>query len=176
MAVVDQIEAGDESGSVTIGPKAYLGIGVADPAAARVAQVEAGGPAADAGLAAGDTITALGDTQITSYDVLVDTLATYEPGDQVTLEWTDASGASHSATVTLGESPRTEPGQLPPPQPPPPQLDPLLQEDELQEEDPSCGTRRHRGGTVGGRRRRHAGGGLRRGPRRRGSRRPQRVR
>ena len=32
MAVVDQIEAGDESGSVTIGPTAYLGIGVADPA------------------------------------------------------------------------------------------------------------------------------------------------
>jgi S1-C subfamily serine protease len=105
MAVVDQIEAGDESASVTIGPAAYLGIGVADPAAARVAQVEAGGPAADAGLAAGDTITALGDTQITSYDVLVAALATYEPGDQVTLEWTDGSGASHTATVTLGESP-----------------------------------------------------------------------
>ena len=103
MAVVEQIEAGDESGSVTIGPAAYLGIGVADPAAARVAQVESGGPAADAGLAAGDTITALGDTQITSYEVLVDTLANYEPGDQVTLEWTDGNGASHSATVTLAE-------------------------------------------------------------------------
>ena len=86
-------------------PTAYLGIGVADPVTARVAQVEAGGPAADAGLAAGDTITAVDDTQITSYDVLVATLATYEPGDQVTLKWTDASGASHSATVTLGESP-----------------------------------------------------------------------
>ena len=75
---------------MTIGPKAYLGIGVADPAGARVAQVEANGPAAEAGLSAGDTITAVGDATITSYDVLVDTLATYEPGDQVALQWTDA--------------------------------------------------------------------------------------
>lgn len=105
MAVVDQIEAGNESGSVTIGPTAYLGIGIADTTGARVAQVVTGGPAAKAGLVAGDTITGLGGTPIPSYDVLVKTLGTYEPGDQVSLRWTDAQGTTHRATVTLGENP-----------------------------------------------------------------------
>jgi S1-C subfamily serine protease len=105
MAVVDKIEAGDESGTVTIGPTAYLGIGIANTAGTQVAQVANGGPAAKAGLVAGDTITAVDNTTVSSYDALVSTLANREPGDRVTLSWTDASGTSHQATVTLGANP-----------------------------------------------------------------------
>ena len=32
-------------------------------------------------------------------------LAAYSPGDQVTIGWTDRSGAAQSATITLGTSP-----------------------------------------------------------------------
>ena len=58
MQVVNQVRAGDESGSVVIGPKAYLGITVADTSSLVVASVVSGGPAATAGLSVGATITA----------------------------------------------------------------------------------------------------------------------
>jgi len=105
LTVVKQIEAGDESGPVTIGPAAYLGIGIGDARGTRLAEVAPGGPAATAGLAAGDTITSLDDTEISSYDALVTALGHHEPGDQVRVHWTDATGRSQSATVTLGSSP-----------------------------------------------------------------------
>ncbi|MBZ5739458.1 S1C family serine protease [Nocardioides mangrovi] len=108
--IVEQIESGDESGDVQVGPSAYLGIAIAQTAddtsgSVQVSQVQSGGAAADAGVTAGSTITAIGSTSITSYDVLKSTLATYEPGDSALLKWTDSSGKTHSATVTLGESP-----------------------------------------------------------------------
>jgi S1-C subfamily serine protease len=111
LSVVDKIEAGDESAEVQIGPSAYLGIAITESATAgsgtgvQVGQVESGGAAAQAGIEAGATITGIDDTAITSYDVLHSALATHEPGDSVTLRWTDASGATHSKQVTLGESP-----------------------------------------------------------------------
>lgn len=104
--VVEQIEDGEEGDGVQVGPSAYLGLSIAtDQDGVRVAQVQSGGAAQQAGIQAGATITGLGDTEITSYDVLRTALATYEPGDSVTLRWTDADGQSHEATVTLGESP-----------------------------------------------------------------------
>jgi S1-C subfamily serine protease len=45
------------------------------------------------------------DTAITSYDVLRSALASYAPGDSVILRWVDTAGSTHSAQVTLGESP-----------------------------------------------------------------------
>ena len=110
LTVAEQIESGDETDEVEIGAAAYLGIGVSGSDAGTgpdlaVSQVEDGGAAADAGIVAGDTLTAVGDTPITSYDVLHSALATYQPGDQVSLGWTDASGAPRTATVTLGASP-----------------------------------------------------------------------
>jgi S1-C subfamily serine protease len=106
LSIVDQIEAGNESGDVTIGPAAYLGI-VAGQASGGVgvAEVEQGGPAAKAGLAAGDTVTAVDGTKVTSLAELREALGRHEPGDSVTVAWLGASGAPRSATVTLGESP-----------------------------------------------------------------------
>lgn len=106
LAIVDQIEDGDESGTVRIGPGAYLGIGAQSTAAGvGVSQVEKGGAAADAGLVAGDTITALDGAALTSLSDLTARLATYEPGEQAKIAWTTSTGETRSATVTLGESP-----------------------------------------------------------------------
>ncbi|WP_051551543.1 S1C family serine protease [Nocardioides sp. URHA0020] len=111
LGVVQQIEDGNGSDEVQVGPSAYLGVSISQQAAqsassgVQVGQVESGGAAAGAGIEAGATITGIDDTTITSYDVLKSALATREPGDSVTLSWTDASGGTHSAKVTLGESP-----------------------------------------------------------------------
>ncbi|MBB6627770.1 trypsin-like peptidase domain-containing protein [Nocardioides sp. KIGAM211] len=107
LAVVDQIESGTETSAVEIGPSAYLGIGVASQGTGgvTVAEVESGQAAAGAGIVAGDTVTGLGGTRITSYDDLRSVLAAHEPGDSVRIAWTDADGAAHHATVTLGSSP-----------------------------------------------------------------------
>jgi S1-C subfamily serine protease len=104
--VAEQIEDGQESAEVQVGPSAYLGIAITDsPEGVQVGQVESGGAAADAGIQAGAFITGVDDTTITAYDDLRTALASHEPGDEVTLHWTDAAGADHESAVTLGESP-----------------------------------------------------------------------
>lgn len=55
---------------------------------------------------AGDVITAIGSHQITSPARVASVLATYRPGQHVTLTWTDQLGQSHTATVTLATGPR----------------------------------------------------------------------
>ncbi|QWF22570.1 S1C family serine protease [Nocardioides sp. LMS-CY] len=109
--VAGQIEGGHQSDGVQIGPSAYLGIAIAQAGSGvagsgvQVGQVESDSAAAQAGIEAGATITGIDDTAITSYAGLRSALATYEPGDSVTLHWTDASGGTHDAQVTLGSSP-----------------------------------------------------------------------
>jgi S1-C subfamily serine protease len=122
--VVTQIVAGQDSDTVTIGYPAFLGVELATtstlPGAttggatglpgsglstttsgATVGGVIDGTPAAQAGLVAGDTITAVDGTAVTSGDDLRTALAAHAPGDQVTLTWTTASGTAQTATVTL---------------------------------------------------------------------------
>lgn len=106
-AVVEQVEAGDESGDVELGYHGYLGVGL-DPSAATplVAQVVDGGAAERAGIAVGDTITAVDGTAVRTAEELRAAIAAHDAGDRVTLTWTAASGSgSESATVTLGEAP-----------------------------------------------------------------------
>jgi S1-C subfamily serine protease len=106
LAVADQIEAGHETTEVQIGPAAYLGIGVAGSAGGlRIAEVRTGTPAHGAGIAAGDTVTAVGGRRVASLAALRTALAAYQPGDRVRVRWTDAGGATHRAGVTLGSSP-----------------------------------------------------------------------
>lgn len=108
VAVVQQIEAGDTDDGVVLGYPAFLGIGLGadDGTGARVAGVLDGTPAATAGLAAGDVITAVDGTAVTSADALASALAGHEPGDTVTLTWTSAAtGASTQASVTLTQGP-----------------------------------------------------------------------
>ena len=60
-----------------------------------------GTPAARAGLAAGDTITAVDGATLRDATSLSTVLASHEPGDSVTLTWVDTAGDTHSASVTL---------------------------------------------------------------------------
>ncbi len=107
MAVVHQIESGQASETVHIGPTAFLGVSlVSGPGSgAVVADVESGSPADSAGLEQGDTITSAGGQDVDSADTLTSVIRAHRPGDKVGLQWTDPSGDSHSTTVKLGTGP-----------------------------------------------------------------------
>jgi len=86
---------------------AYLGISVGDTTSGSGAQVESvksGSPADTAGLQAGDVITAVGSTSVTSADDLTAAISSRSPGDKVTLTIT-RNGATKSIDVTLGTRP-----------------------------------------------------------------------
>ncbi len=89
------------NGSTSTG--GFLGVQVQEGigGGAEVVGVQAGSPAAKAGLAAGDTIVALDGTAIETADELVSALSDHAGGDQVTVTWADADGAMHRTTVTL---------------------------------------------------------------------------
>ncbi|PJN24419.1 signal protein PDZ [Kitasatospora sp. CB02891] len=96
------------SGTVTNSGRAALGVTVRpyfdanfQPAGAAVVSVSSGGPAASAGLQAGDVITKINDTAITSPSALTTVLAGFSPGDKVTVGY-QRDGKNQSADVTLG--------------------------------------------------------------------------
>ena len=74
-------------------------------AGADVQSVVPNDPGANAGIAEGDVITGLGGKTISSSDDLTNDLNSYHPGDKVQITWTDTSGQSQSATVTLASGP-----------------------------------------------------------------------
>ena len=95
MPIVDQMAAGETP------THARLGIRISDAeTGARIEQVTAGSTAADAGIRAGDVITAIGDQRITGADSLVATIRSYRPGDSVTVTWL-RGGEEQQASVTL---------------------------------------------------------------------------
>ena len=118
--VATQIIAGHDSDTITLGYPAFLGVQLATGATttvpglggldgatgatgagATIAGVIDGTPAAQAGLAAGDTVTAVDGTAVADGDALSAALAAHAPGDQVTLTWTATDGTTQTATVTL---------------------------------------------------------------------------
>lgn len=106
MDIVNKIESGDESGTVEIGPKAYLGVNVQENGSSlTITSVTDDGPTQKAGLSAGDQITSVNGTSVSSQSELSTVLSGLEPGNTVTVEATKAAGGSQSVQVTLGESP-----------------------------------------------------------------------
>ncbi|MFJ6988040.1 MULTISPECIES: S1C family serine protease [unclassified Streptomyces] len=104
--VADQIV---RDGRVTDSGRAALGISgrtVVDDgyraAGVAVVEVEKGGAADKAGLRAGDVITRLGDTDVTTITSLAEALAEERPGDRTTVTFT-RDGERRTADVTLGE-------------------------------------------------------------------------
>ena len=87
---------------------AYLGVSTstADTSnpGALIQSVTSGGPADDAGLRAGDIVTALGSTTIKGTNDLVATIATHRPGDRVAATVRRGS-QTIKVTVTLGTQP-----------------------------------------------------------------------
>ncbi len=123
MAIVTQIQNRQASSTVHIGPTAFLGVEL-DPSGqnalgsdgfggqsgssssgAAVAGVLSGSPAAQAGLANGDTIVSVNGQTVDSPTTLSTLLGTHKPGDHVQIGWTDQSGAQHTSTVQLATGP-----------------------------------------------------------------------
>ena len=110
LQVVQVIEAGKDSGTVRVGPAAYLGIVVAEStrrggSSRMITQVVSGSPADKAGIEVGSTLKSVDGKSITSSTNLADVIRVLEPGQRVKVEWTTPGGASKSAEVTLGASP-----------------------------------------------------------------------
>jgi S1-C subfamily serine protease len=99
-----------EHGKVVDSHRAALGVSVVtvtgpdgSPAGVGVAKVEAGGPAATAGIAEGDVITAVNDTDTPDAGTLSVVLAGLKPGDKAAVSLMKADGSKTNVTVTLGQ-------------------------------------------------------------------------
>jgi putative serine protease PepD len=86
---------------------AYLGVAIeAGAGAARISQVRPGTPAAQAGLRAGDVVTAIDGKKVTSADALTSAIGAKSPGDTVSVTYTRA-GATHTVDITLTSRPNS---------------------------------------------------------------------
>jgi S1-C subfamily serine protease len=113
--IARQIRTGKSSGDVIVGPSGYLGVSVTDldqqtadqlgvSSGVLVAGVQAGSPAARAGLVAGDVLTQVDGSAVDSVRALGNAIHPHAPGSHVQVTWVDSSG-SHSATLTLTSGP-----------------------------------------------------------------------
>jgi S1-C subfamily serine protease len=119
LSVATAITSGKASSTVHVGPTAFLGIEVQSVAApgfgygggsatspgALIAGVVSGGPAASAGLVAGDTITAINGHAVTAPTSISAIVLTLKPGAKIGVTYLDQYGTSQTATVTLGSGP-----------------------------------------------------------------------
>jgi S1-C subfamily serine protease len=126
LAIARQIVAGSGSSTVHVGPTGFLGLLVHTPsnssglfgntgssggqqypnvAGAEISGVVSGGPAAKAGVVAGDVITSFDGQTLSSGSDLTHLLVPHHPGDKVELGWVDSSGQSHTAMVQLASGP-----------------------------------------------------------------------
>jgi S1-C subfamily serine protease len=107
LAIATQITDGLDDATIHQGYPAFLGVSVLPDATggAAIAGVLPGGPAEQAGLAAGDVVTAVDGRTLGSSDDLTTALAAHEPGDSVSVTWTDGAGQQHTAQVTLVQGP-----------------------------------------------------------------------
>jgi S1-C subfamily serine protease len=120
LAIAGQIEAGNASSTVHIGATGFLGVelgtsgssssggfssGGQSGSALTVQGTLSGSPAAQAGLSQGDVIDSIDGQSVSSQSDLQAAIGQHHPGDQVTIGWTDQSGQTHTATVTLENGP-----------------------------------------------------------------------
>ena len=104
LRIVDQIRAGDDSGTIVIGAKASIGIMATDGSdGVTISSIVAGSAASKAGMRAGDVLNALDDYSVDKVAALVTTLDNFRPGQSVRIRW-QRNGESKSATVTLDAS------------------------------------------------------------------------
>jgi S1-C subfamily serine protease len=109
MAIAEKIRSGVDTSVIHQGYPGFLGVTVqASPIGAPGAYVAGllpGGPAAGAGITGGSTITSVDGTSIPTASALHTALTALNPGQQVTVRWTDPSGRSRTTTLTLATGP-----------------------------------------------------------------------
>ena len=127
LSIAQKIDSGQASSTVHIGATGFLGVGVGSSSdtsggfgdtsgsgsgsgsgsssGAVVSQVLANSAAGQAGVVEGDVITAVNGKSVGSASDLSNLLEPEHPGDTVQLQWTDQSGQTHTAAVTLGNGP-----------------------------------------------------------------------
>jgi S1-C subfamily serine protease len=125
VSIASQISAGRASDTVHIGLAGFIGINVADTSKASdcassgaglggggnhtppvksgalVCNVFPGTPAATAGIADGDVITSINGHTVSTANGLTGLMADDHPGDQLTVEYVDQRGTTHTTHVTL---------------------------------------------------------------------------
>jgi S1-C subfamily serine protease len=114
LAIVKQIDSGNATAAVHIGATAFIGVQITSAvgngfggytSGAVVAGTVSGGPAASAGLEAGDVITAINGKSFSSPSAITALILTQKPGAKITVTYLDQYGTSHVTTVTLGSGP-----------------------------------------------------------------------
>ena len=90
LTIAEDLENGVTNTSYDYGRSAFLWVGLGS--GTTVEGVYDGTPAADAGIAAGDTITRVGGIAVTTHTQLRAAVASHVPRDSVSVTWTDASG------------------------------------------------------------------------------------
>ncbi len=105
LPIVDQLEKGDTPTHAQLGISVSPVEAAADSGAvvangAEVQEINDGSAAGSAGLEAGDVITKIDDTQITSVDSLIATIRSYRPGDDVSVTYL-RGGSAETTTITL---------------------------------------------------------------------------
>jgi S1-C subfamily serine protease len=131
VGIAQQIEAGNGSSTIHVGPTAFLGIELsaassgasdgssgfggfgfgnvgntgAQASGVEISGVAAGGPAANAGMTAGDTITSISGQSVTSSESISTIIGADKPGQSATVVYTDPDDQQHTVTVTLASGP-----------------------------------------------------------------------
>ena len=116
LSIAAKIVTGHSSSTIHVGPTAFLGVEVQSTAAdpygygstvtgALVAGVVPGGPAAKAGLAEGDVITAVAGHAITSPSQISPIILQKKPGQSIKVNYVDQNGNGYTTSVTLGSGP-----------------------------------------------------------------------
>jgi S1-C subfamily serine protease len=124
--IAGELEAGKRSTTLHVGPTAFFGvemkpvqagnggfglgggIGSSSVSGVEITDVFSGSPAADARLAAGDTITSFAGVNVqqqTSENEISNLISSEKPGETVKVVFDDSNGNVHSANVTLGSGP-----------------------------------------------------------------------
>jgi S1-C subfamily serine protease len=109
LSIAKQIEAGQGSSTVHIGGTAFIGLEISPTqevtSGVEISGAAQGTAAAQAGLTNGDVVTSLNGQSVTTGTQIQDILIGKQPGDKVSIAWTDSSGQSHTATITLTSGP-----------------------------------------------------------------------
>ena len=136
ISIAQQIEQHKASSLVQVGQKGYIGVSVENVSAAEnggvvnpffgssgptpgtqhgayVVGVEPSSAAIGAGIQAGDVITAVDGTHITTASGLGNALRGDHPGSRVSVTWVTPSGGTQTKTLTLGSGPTRRRGGIP---------------------------------------------------------------